>query len=222
MATQWHEENVPGDWPYRLIYGSRLSDGVPWRPGREILQVAIDATKELKTSSSRLFAVPGVAEAKALARVMSVLYSNTVVPRRAAASWERSVLVDRALRTLDNEWSYFPMQRGAHRLVIIRPTDGPREQLERLSTSTSTVYGRPKALELRALLTNASLGSLLDDEAIARADRMPTTLFRRSRQEVRDVLFAGYVGALALANAYEDLGVPPTFDQTVARIRGMI
>lgn len=222
MATQWHEENVPNDWPYRLIYGSELSDGVPWRPGREILQLAIDATQPLKPSSPRLFALPGVAEAKALARVMSVLYSNTVVPRRAAASWERSVLVDRALRTPDEEWSYFPMQRGAHRLVIIRPTDAPGEQLEMLVYSNSTVYGRPKAVELRALVTKSHLRPWLDDEAFARANQMPTTLFRRSRQEVRDALVAGYVGALALAHVYENLGVPPAFDQTVAKIREMV
>lgn len=157
-ATQWHEENVPDDWPYRLVYGSQLSDGVRWRPGRQVLRLAIDATQPLQPTSPRLFAVPGVAEAKALTRVMSVLYSNTVVHRRAAASWERSVLVDRALRTPDEDWSYFAMQRGAHRLVIIRPSDALREQLEMLADSTSTVYGRPTALEVQAIRTIAPLG----------------------------------------------------------------
>jgi hypothetical protein len=216
------ELNVPADWPYRAIYGSQLSDGIQWRPGREILQIAIDATQALHPSSPRLFRIPGVAEAKALARVMSVLYSNTVVPRRVAASWERSVLVDQALRRPDEEWSFFPMQRGAHRLVIIQPTDAPEGHLFMLQYPASTVYGRPKAVEKRAFMIRAEFKELLDDEAIARADGMPTTLFRRSRQEVRDALYAGYVGAFSLANAYEDLGVPAALDETIASIREIV
>lgn len=221
LATQWHEESVPNDWPYRLIYGSELAGDAGWQPGREMLQIVIDASRPIRPTTASWFAVPVAAELRSVARVMAVLYENTITPRRTAATWERSWLTEWALEAHNRGRKGSQMQRGHHRQLVLGLDPQLSKNLENLMYPMSTVLARPREVGHRAIGVMAASKDWLTDGVVVRTAMMPTTLFKRSRPEVADAIRAGYLTAMSYCHAYESLGIPSNVEATLKRIDGL-
>jgi predicted acylesterase/phospholipase RssA len=228
LGTQWFEENDTSDWPYRLIFGSDLAGGVRWQPGRETIDIAVDASVPIEAASSSWFALPVVAELRSVTRVMRVLYENTLRPRRVEATWQESMLAEKGYLALVEEGvlQTYAGPRGTHRRIIVPLDRALLLSLENLTNADRRGFLPDNAarrfLEVESALEEAGIEAF-DGQigAIAAAERIPTTLFRLSRGQTASAILAGYLAAFVNCHTYEGTGSPANLSDAIERVRSL-
>jgi hypothetical protein len=90
------------------------------------------------------------------------------------------------------------------------------EVLSKLSTKFLE-FPIPPDVSFRAAIMKSSVASdpTLTSE-LSTAGGIPTTLFKRSRQEASAALMAGYINTMIAAYVYEDIPLPSGFDVSAA------
>lgn len=225
LGTQWFEENETADWPYRTI--SPLTQGTSWRPAREMIEITIDASVPLEPGSSTWFAVPIVAELRSISRVIRVLYENTLRPRRSAAEWAASVLAEKGYAAVVAGDGVTVQERGTHRRILVPLEPTLLSEASELSRGENLMM-MPFEVIARGMGLTETLRDVVGAEneldhlpVLARAQRMPTTLFKTSRGETVDALLGGYIAAFINCHTYEELGTPRRLAETIDRIRSL-
>lgn len=218
LSSQWAEENDPNDWPYRLL--AAFNKG-RWQPGSDILEVTIDASGPPRAMRTPLLWVHGLGELRSLFRAISLLYENTLAPRRGGVAWELTEIHNAGYAALESRVNV--PRRGVHRRTLV-PLD-PDVPIEASEGKTGRYLLRtPDIAGLTVIETLRATG--MPPEAIAdvlkQARDIPTTLFRLSRQETISAILGGYLATMINCGRYEKLGMPDALAESISRIETLV
>jgi len=223
LGSQWFDENDPNDHPYRNL--SRFYNGA-WQPGREFIELTVDASGPLRPMDGRLLWFPPLGDLRGLRRAMGLLYENTLAPRRGGAAWELSEINNAGYAKFAAEGRFVGevKRRGVHRRTLVPldpdlPIEAGEARPGRYLLTPPNPYAGPMVVDD---LTSAGMRPETVADLLAQARRIPTTLFKLSRSETLSALLSGYLATMVNCERYEQLGMPESLPERIARIQTLL